>query len=539
LKFNRYDLNTSKEGLANVITIVFIIAIVMSLIIGPYLTIVVPNQIRKNESDHLDDVKESFLDLRAAISNQISEKNPIQNTRIKMGTDDENLFVLGGTGVLYFDPSEPLISIYSYYDSQSIYARGSGNIRYLSRNLYYPDMTYIYETGGVMASQRNKPTMIIDPDFQLTKRVVVNSISLDTDFGELGTTDSDLRHIYLINTLSTNVTFNKARISWLGGNATALTRLNIAGNPIEWTGSAASSVLIDFQNTYDLVGAPVIINLTFDDDIRDTSVTIELFTSDNREISAQWPNTELDTITQPYELSYPDGQTINNIYFKNLANRVVTIKKMAVSWTGGASLWKVEIPGHGGTVWDVLAPGLESPAVFNLEKDSIFSPDDLADVRLYFNGLIRDETINVKFFSQNSTNTASTSYPIDLNQTYINASLSIVTLISDKINTGGKSSKLIKTTLVSSEENKYIWDTGEDVIMNITTAYPDAWFQYLNYTLVEEYGLVWDYDGLGAFSGDYYVSMVEASDELTIINLIIKSINKMDCTIGIFQVELG
>ena len=144
MKFYRYNLNTSEEGLANVITIVFIIAIIMSLIIGPYLTIVVPNQIRKNESDHLDEVKESILDLRAAISNQMSEKNLVQNTRIKMGTDDENLFVLGGSGILYFDPSEPIVSIYSYYDSQSIFARGSGNIRYLSRNLYYPDKTYIY-----------------------------------------------------------------------------------------------------------------------------------------------------------------------------------------------------------------------------------------------------------------------------------------------------------------------------------------------------------------------------------------------------------
>ena len=381
--------------------------------------------------------------------------------------------------------------------------------------------------------------MIIDPDFQLTKRVVVNTIGLDADLGELDATDSKLKTIYLINTLSTNVTFNKARISWLGGNATALTRLNIAGNPVEWTGSAASDVVIDFQYKYDLIGAPVILNLTFDSDIRDTSVIIELFTTDNRDVRTQWPNTESDTITQPYELSYPDGQTINNIKFKNLANRVVTIKKIALTWTGGASLWKVEIPGHGGTVWDELAPGLESPAVFNLERDSIFFPNDLAEVRLYFNGLIRDEAINIKFFSQNSTTRASTRYPINLNQTYINASLSTITLISDKINIGGKSSKLIKTTLISSEENNYIWDTGEDIILNITTAYPNAWFQYLNYTLVDEYGLVWDYDGPGAFSGDFYISMVEVSDELTMINIILNSVYKLDCTIGIFQVELG
>ena len=67
----------------------------------------------------------------------------------------------------------------------------------------------------------------------------------------------------------------------------------------------------------------------------------------------------------------------------------------------------------------------------------------------------------------------------------------------------------------------------------------DAWFQYLNQTLVSEYGLVWDYDGLGAYSGDYHIIMEEVSNEFTIIRMIINSVNKLECTIGIFQVELG
>ncbi|MCK5561047.1 MAG: hypothetical protein KAJ51_10655, partial [Thermoplasmata archaeon] len=93
--------------------------------------------------------------------------------------------------------------------------------------------------------------------------------------------------------------------------------------------------------------------------------------------------------------------------------------------------------------------------------------------------------------------------------------------------------------LISAENNRYIWPGGESIRFNITTSYPNAWLDYLNNTLVNSADLIWDNDGIGAFEGDYYITTEQKTEELTNINLILNSINKMDCLIGIVQVDLG
>ena len=540
IKFRNTKLQESEDGLTNVITTVLIIAIIMTFIIGPYLTIVVPQQIKRNESDHLDDVEESFIDLRGAINSEVNEDFSSMTTRIKLGTDDENLFVLGGTGRLYLDPSEMKISISSYYDDKSIFARGSGNIRYSSRNLYFQDKNLIYESGGVIVSQRGNSQMDIKPDFQLVRRRVINSIGLDADFGRLAGSDTELRNLFLSNTGSSSVIFNKARITWEGiGNATTLKALNIAGIPVEWSGTAPSGSMITFQNNYVLSHEIVTMRLVFDFDIRDTSVTIELFTTDGQSFSDSWPVIDIDIAAHTYETSFPDFQTVENIQFKNVCKRTVTIDKMALSWTGGATLMKVEIPGYGDEVWNTSFPGWPSPLAISLQNKSIFNPGESGGVTLYFSGNILDEEINLKFFAENASNTITTKYPVDLNETFINGSFSIITLICDDLNVGGKSSKIIKTNLVSSEKNKYIWESGENIVINITTTYGDAWIEYLNKTLTIGANLIWDFDSTGAFQGDYYMTTTQITDELTNIKLILNSIYKLECVIGIVEVELN
>jgi len=540
IKFRNTKLQESEDGLTNVITTVLIIAIIMTFIIGPYLTIVVPQQIKRNESDHLDDVEESFIDLRGAINSEVNEDFSSMTTRIKLGTDDENLFVLGGTGRLYLDPSEMKISISSYYDDKSIFARGSGNIRYSSRNLYFQDKNLIYESGGVIVSQRGNSQMDIKPDFQLVRRRVINSIGLDADFGRLAGSDTELRNLFLSNTGSSSVIFNKARITWEGiGNATTLKALNIAGIPVEWSGTAPSGSMITFQNNYVLSHEIVTMRLVFDFDIRDTSVTIELFTTDGQSFSDSWPVIDIDIAAHTYETSFPDFQTVENIQFKNVCKRTVTIDKMALSWTGGATLMKVEIPGYGDEVWNTSFPGWPSPLAISLQNKSIFNPGESGGVTLYFSGNILDEEINLKFFAENASNTITTKYPVDLNETFINGSFSIITLICDDLNVGGKSSKIIKTNLVSSEKNKYIWESGENIVINITTTYGDAWIEYLNKTLTIGANLIWDFDSTGAFQGDYYMTTTQITDELTNIKLILNSIYKLECVIGIVAVELN
>ena len=203
------------------------------------------------------------------------------------------------------------------------------------------------------------------------------------------------------------------------------------------------------------------------------------------------------------------------------SGKTTTVKNIALSWTGDATLNKVEMPGHGEVVWERAIPGIGSPIYLGLENTSIFTPGQQGNVKLYFDGFIKDQNLNIKFFAENSTNTATAIYPMDFNETFINASFSVLTLISDNINTGGKNSKVVKTTLVSTENNRYLWESGENIIFNITTAYPEAWVDFFNNTLVKEANLVWDYDGVGAFYGDYYITSELQSSGLTEIKLIL------------------
>ncbi len=538
-KIRNISLQDSEDGLTNVITTVLLIAIIMAFIIGPYLTVMVPQQTRSNEAKHLDEVKESFLDLKRAINSEIIDETPVLTTRIKLGTDDENLFVLGGSGVLYFDPTEPVITISSFYDSKSIFARGSGNIRYRSRNLYLPDKSYIYESTGVIVKQRDISKMTVDPDFDITRRQVITTLGVDAGFAKLSASDLVLNNIYLINTGSSSLTLNSGRVSWVGGNASTLTKLNINGGLTEWSGSAASGILINFQNNYNLLKGVVTFGLTFDNDIRDSVLMIELFTTSGLEVSGNYPLTDIDTVVNSYDLNFPDFKTVDRIKFKNIADRVVTIKNIALSWTGGATINRIEIPAHGEEVWNTTGPGYKSPAYVTLENTSIFGPDEEGEVKLYFDGIIQNNNINIKFFTENSTNTANTEFPTNLNATYINASFSMVTLISEQFDVAGKSSKIIKTTLISTEKNKYIWETGENIRFNITTKYSGAWFTYLNNSFVENTDLIWDYDGVGAFPGDYYITTEQIDDEFTTISVILNSVFKLDCIIGVVEATLG
>jgi hypothetical protein len=538
-KNTHYKLKSSDDGLTNVITIVLVIAIIMTLLVGPYLTVIVPEQSRRNESEHVDDIKESFGLLRGAINNQLLEESSVQNTRIKLGTDNENLFVQGGDGVLYFESSEPLVTISSFYDSDSIYARGSGNIRYRTRNLYYSDISMIYENNGVVTSQGDQSTMRINPDIQLVRRDVFNNLGLDVRFARLTAGYTNFRDIYLSNTATSSVTFNRGRVTWIGGNASTLTTLNIAGNPIEYSGLSASGTTFNFDTNYELTSGSVRMYLIFDSDVRDAYIEIELFTTTDRSISTSWPIITSDTVGHAYDLTFPTSQTVEDIKFKNICDRTVTIDNIALSWTGDADLKKLELPSHGGVVWDAGASSRSSPAIIQIQNDSIFAPNEVGDVNLYFDGIIRNKNLSIKFFAENSSNNAQVRYPISFNETYINASFTVVTLITDDINIGGKGSVIVKTTLISAENNRYLWTGGESIRFNITTSYPNAWLEYMNNTLVNSADLIWDNDGIGAFEGDYYITTEQKTEELTNINFILNSINKMDCLIGIVQVELG
>ncbi len=148
--------HNSKDGITSVITTVAIIAIVMGFIIGPYFMYVIPEQIKRNEAEHLREVENTYMALRGAINSELDQgrDNMVLTTPLKLGTEDESFLVIGGSGRLEVNPSETPISINNYYDPLSIYARGSGNIKYTSKNMYQADKSFIYENDGIVTLQK-------------------------------------------------------------------------------------------------------------------------------------------------------------------------------------------------------------------------------------------------------------------------------------------------------------------------------------------------------------------------------------------------
>jgi hypothetical protein len=536
-------LKLSNDALTSVITTVAVIAIIMGFVIGPYFIIIIPNQIERNESFHLKDVEEEFMDLRASVYNQVDQggSDTVHSTSIKLGTENQDLFVTGGDGELDIDPSESLFSIHEYYDQLSIYARGSGQIRYKSRNFYHPNKQFVYEGGAIISEQRKILNMEGIPDFVIDKNIESKSIGLDAKFGRLTGAMNYIENIYLINTFSPPTTITQARITWEGGNGTFMTRLDIGGGPIEWSGSAASGVLVNFTNNFVMNIGIRNIRLRFNADMDDSRITIELFTSTNNRLSDTLPNNNLDTISNCYDIEVP-SQNAKKFKFRNTCARPVTIKNIAVSWNGTATLRRIHIANHGGDVWSEPLPGADSPIMINVTRTALLQSNEETFVTLYFNGIIDDQPLDIKFFSENSTNIATSSFPVSLNESYVNVSLSALTLVTeegDRIHTAGKVTKIIRTKLISSETNKYTWEDGEMLVLNFTTKYGDAWFEYLNYTLTSQNNLVWDSDGIGSLYGDYFITETEITDEIYNINLVLNSVNRLDCVIGVVRMELS
>ncbi len=79
--------------------------------------------------------------------------------------------------------------------------------------------------------------------------------------------------------------------------------------------------------------------------------------------------------------------------------------------------------------------------------------------------------------------------------------------------------------------------------MILITIYGNAWYKYLNGSLNGTLGigdiLIWDYDRIGSFPGDYYITKKKISDKLYNINLILTTTYKLDCQVGVLNIEVS
>jgi hypothetical protein len=184
-------------------------------ILGMVLTVYVPIWAKGLESQHMEDVSNSFTDLKSTIDTQIAQGDTgtKMSTRIKLGTEGGPLLGLGqSTGGIMFQPENSMMRIYNTDDNFEKYGSGRGRVIFDSNNIYYVEQTYVYENGAVILDQVGKNLMKTEPNFYInnisgTTQVSIVLITLQGDLENLGGIQSQ--------TISTNLlSANKDSVEW-------------------------------------------------------------------------------------------------------------------------------------------------------------------------------------------------------------------------------------------------------------------------------------------------------------------------------------
>jgi hypothetical protein len=179
-KRNLKSFQESDDALTSIVVTVMLIGIIMGLIIGPILTVQIPNEIEDNEALHMDEVSQSFSDLRSTINTLIDENEIGVNApnRIELGTKTNNFLDVGSTGSLSIKPYESQVTIYDSEDNKSIYAIGKGRIEYESNNIYFNQQSYIYENNGILVEQGGHSTVKTGPVLDIYEDPTFGNLTL-------------------------------------------------------------------------------------------------------------------------------------------------------------------------------------------------------------------------------------------------------------------------------------------------------------------------------------------------------------------------
>jgi hypothetical protein len=157
------------------------LGIVMT-ILGMIMTIYVPIWARSHEINHLDDVSDSFMDLKITVDDQIltNDVGSKFSTRFSLGSSGGPFLGVGrSSGSLDFDSGKSTIRVYQTEDLLNIFGEGGGRLTFDAFNSYYIDQTLVYENGAFIVIQGGRAVMKATPDMVITNDPVTNITSLN------------------------------------------------------------------------------------------------------------------------------------------------------------------------------------------------------------------------------------------------------------------------------------------------------------------------------------------------------------------------
>lgn len=174
----------NEEGVSNIVTSIMMLGVLMS-ILGMILAVYMPLLAKGTEINHMDDITNSFIDLKGTVDRQIVSNNvdTTLSTRIKLGEEGGQLLGVGKTsgdleftpylspGLLYNTDTPPNLD----GSPENIYGWNRGSISYRSNNVYYIDQDFIYENGAVIIDQGGDAVMRVTPNFVAEKNNITNT----------------------------------------------------------------------------------------------------------------------------------------------------------------------------------------------------------------------------------------------------------------------------------------------------------------------------------------------------------------------------
>jgi hypothetical protein len=171
------------DGVSNIVTSIMMLGIFLT-ILAMIFTLYIPLWAKTGESNHMENVESSFLELKSTIDKQLTDDEGIgstYSTSIKLGAEGGVILGIGRTtGNLDFEPGDFLFTVINSDDPLNIYGNSYGNIKFVSENLYYTDQYFTYENGGVIVEQDGKAAIRAEPHFNIDYDQNSNKTTIDT-----------------------------------------------------------------------------------------------------------------------------------------------------------------------------------------------------------------------------------------------------------------------------------------------------------------------------------------------------------------------
>lgn len=181
-----------EEGTASVIGTLLAISILMS-IISIIMTGYVPRWGEDKEAQHMKEVYAEFSRIKSNIDQQILDSKNTDGPSITMyspislGMQTVPIFTASSSGNL--GVNERLASWTIGNDSVTSIMSSTGILSYTSNNIYFDNIGYIYENGGLIAEQGGAAVMKVAPSYDVYKQN--DELYIDfTLISLLGVTDS-------------------------------------------------------------------------------------------------------------------------------------------------------------------------------------------------------------------------------------------------------------------------------------------------------------------------------------------------------------